>query len=318
MGIIDSVLSLTPGTPHKAARGLVDALGRGSKEYIDLQRRSMRATYKYSGAKELVDGTVSGVKHPIRRLKGEDAPWTTLVINGKPQRVQMMTGEVPMGPGRAFKYTAEKMMANGAKTMHVGTDNLEATLDAVSKAGHKNVHVIKMGKNGPDYGGTQDIKRHPVVLGPEGKVYVPDKPGYHHHDVGQKAGLPDDWHKPGSGYHQADLKDYGKHTGISEPTFSAGGWMEGSVGRLTDKNYEGVARLRNAMDRQGTKWHGSPKDLRDAEAAAGAGVTRSNPKQEWIQRRNVPDPKTGVYPVKAGWEDTLTPQQRKLLLARRK
>lgn len=158
MGIASSVLHRLAPAPHKAAHGLLGQLVKGVRQDYNALNTAGDAAYTYSGAKDFVHGAVTGVQHPIRRLKGEDAP--IVYINGKP--VRMMTGEVPMGPGGALKGAVEQMLE---KTAAKGALSRKMDQIALERATPERIHEAKAavtdaGVHGEHYGELHVGSRH--------------------------------------------------------------------------------------------------------------------------------------------------------------
>lgn len=188
MGIADSVLKAIAGTPHAAADGLLEALSRSRRHTLP----AARAVDRYVGVEPLVRGAIEGVKHPIRRLKGEDAP--IVMVNGKP--VRMMMGEVPFGPGAAARKSLARLVASKGQggLVYSGGDIGFDRIAGVAKSGKARSAFVAEDSLPPSLLPPIDdasLDRMAALVHPRGERVLVGQPGLHHHDVARGAGLRD-------------------------------------------------------------------------------------------------------------------------------
>jgi hypothetical protein len=151
MGIASSVLDRLTATPHKAAQGLLDALVQGAAPPLKAYGKYTRAVGKYSGASQLARDTAQGVRHPIARLQGKDAPMR--MFNGK--LVPMMSGEVPFGPGRAAAGGLARAVDGGRLA-----ERQALRLATPEKLARQRENITSAGVHGEHYGELEVGSRH--------------------------------------------------------------------------------------------------------------------------------------------------------------
>lgn len=173
-----------------------------------------RKAIELSGARQMASDAAWSATHPIDRLMGRGrAQGRPFILNGK--LIHLSSGEVPMYgkfpvdrakslgvSGANIRTVAGLQAGQGVHAMYELSQPVDTILGNIRKQAGKRVRVVDPG--GKAWGdavggasGTGEFTRHPVLIGPNGRVYISAKPGYHHDDVARAAGLPGDWPQRG-------------------------------------------------------------------------------------------------------------------------
>ena len=204
MGIADSVLKGITGRPHEAAQGLLEALAKHAGPGLKRSRSQLRAVDQFVGVEQMARDTVQGVRHPIARLQGKDAP--TRMFNGK--MVPFMTGEITQGVrvGRlgalgSMKRTAPKPPSLSRLVESKGQGGLVFSggdigfdrIAEVAKSGKARGQYVKAEQSAgyAPYVDNESLDRMAALVHPRGERVLVGQPGLHHHDVARGAGLRD-------------------------------------------------------------------------------------------------------------------------------